>query len=256
MILEKFQKKIEELSNKGRFRFQIVSEVKLPEQDGVCEHCDRKIKYIVSVLDRSNMKKINLGKGCVKHYCGKTVKQIKKINEEEENKERTQRGYGANRDNFVISYQEIGKDVLSFIDKNKDKDEFLKSCLEAIEKNGKLSDSQLHWVIIKMNNRTKIEGKVKDMKVSVFHFQYTNNDFGGFATLWAFDENHDLVKLHFSSFNTHGEVLSDLGVIEHDDWHNMGYNGKATYTNQVKLVLDGTIKNGKITRIKNIRRGA
>jgi len=62
------------------FRFQIVSEVLAY---GTCDCCKREIKHIVNVLDREKNTHIKLGRGCVKHYCGKTVKQIKKINEEE-----------------------------------------------------------------------------------------------------------------------------------------------------------------------------
>jgi len=62
------------------FRFQIVSEFLAYS---TCDCCNREIKHLVNVFDIEKQKHIRLGRGCVKHYCGKTVKQIKKINEEE-----------------------------------------------------------------------------------------------------------------------------------------------------------------------------
>jgi len=247
-------------------RYIILEEVSLPTTDQEnnpidyrerCSHCDRDLIHYVVLKDNQKNTERVLGRACVEKFCGSSIKEIKdKIKDEIQEEESIARGIRIKaRENVNIkTFAEVNEDIFTYIEENKESNSFILACYKMIQEKGTLTNTMLSWVMVAKNSRysNKTPIKVKDKTVNVFLYKFKANGFEGSNSLFAIDENNEIIEIFFSSLNKVGSLLQEKGILTKDSTKISGYKvqDKLSFENPIQLNISGSYDGYKLKRVK------
>ena len=203
-----------------------------------CDGCGRTIKNVYKLRNNQTQEVGEFGSGCAKNFMqGKTITEVAKEGEAYKRAllEEDIRLEGANR---IEEFKELYPEMLAYISENQDFS-FLVSMKEAIERYGVLTQKQFDVIYGMMLKPAKLEDKIKDFTLSIFRVKIAHNDFGTNYTLLGETEDHELVRVYFSSLTIKNEdILRDKGVLRTDSTGDVEFI--ATTDNPKQISVSGS----------------
>ena len=213
-----------------------------------CDHCGRDIMHVNYIKDTETGEELHLGTACTKNYTGKTLQEINIENHEFNEAATTKAKYEdgvQERKTFVQSFKEADSKMMDYIEKNLD-NTFIYDMKKRIEETGTLTKNMYAVVYSMMLPVADLPDKFKDLEFTAIRFKRYDGDFGSTYILFGETDNHELVRVFFSSLNEkHNDLLLAKKIYDSE-----GFTFDNILDRKEKFSVSGSFDGYKIKRAK------